>query len=78
MMSAKMATLVFLKGKVFWNKVYGVKISAHDVTKILSREWNYIVVWRNFNRKNSHKNFFVWTEGIEKDLSTFFNFLVLS
>ena len=36
MMSAKIATLGLLKAKVFWNKLYEVIISAHDVTsKIL-------------------------------------------
>ena len=44
MMSAKMATLGFLKIKVFSNKVYDVINSSHDVTnKILSRGSNYIV-----------------------------------
>ena len=44
MMSAKMATLAFLKIKLLWNKGYGVIISVHDVSnKILSRDSNYIV-----------------------------------
>ena len=51
-MSAKMAILDLLKIKVFWNKVYDVIISVHDVTnKILSRELNYIVkvvMWPKF------------------------------
>ena len=50
MMSAKMAALGLLKMTVFWNKVYDVIISIHDVTnKILSRDSNYIVdtiMWR--------------------------------
>ena len=44
MISAKLATLGLLKIKVFWNKGYGVTISAHDIkNKILSRDSNYIV-----------------------------------
>ena len=44
MMYAKMATLGFLKAKVFSNKGYDVKISTDDViSKILSRGSNYIV-----------------------------------
>ena len=44
MMSTKMATLGFLKIKVFLNKGYYVIIYAHDVTnKILSRESIFIV-----------------------------------
>ena len=44
MMTAKLATLGLLKINVFWNKVYDVTISVHDVTnKTLSRESNYIV-----------------------------------
>ena len=43
MISAKLATLGFLKIKVFW-KGYEVISSVHGVTyKILSREPNYIV-----------------------------------
>ena len=39
MMSAKMVTSDLLEIKVFLNKIYGVIISAHDVTnKILSRD----------------------------------------
>ena len=52
MMSAKMATPVLLKMKVFWKKGYDVIISDHDVTnKILSHDSNYIidvVVWPKF------------------------------
>ena len=44
MMSAKAANLDLLRIKVFWNKVYGVIIFVNNViTKILSRESNYIV-----------------------------------
>ena len=47
MMSAKMAalvTLALLKIKAFWNKVYDVISSVHDVTnKILLLDTNYIV-----------------------------------
>ena len=35
MISAKLATLGYLKIKVFWNKGYDVIISAHDVTNIV-------------------------------------------
>ena len=43
-MSTKMANLGLLKIKVFWNKVYDVIISTHDVTnKILLCNSNYIV-----------------------------------
>ena len=56
MMSAKMATLVFLKINIFWNKVYDVMVSVHDVTnKILSRNSNYIVdvvMWPKFGNFN--------------------------
>ena len=44
MMSAKTATLGLLKIRVFWNKVFDVVISAHDVTnKFLSLDSNYII-----------------------------------
>ena len=56
MMSAKMATLRFLKTKVFWNKGYDVKISTDDViSKILSRGSNYIVhvvMWPKFGNSS--------------------------
>ena len=56
MMSAKMATLGFLKIKVFSNKVYDVINSSHDVTnKILSRGSNYIVdviMWPNLGNSS--------------------------
>ena len=52
MMSAKLATLGFLKIKVFLNKVYDVIISVQDVTKrFLSRDSHYIVylvMWPKF------------------------------
>ena len=42
MMLAKMATPVFAKIKVFWNKGYDIIIFVHDATnKILSRGSNY-------------------------------------
>ena len=46
MISAKIATLVLLELKVFWNKGYNViiSVSVHDITnKIESRDSNYIV-----------------------------------
>ena len=43
-MSAKMAAVGLPKVKVFWNKVYDIIISVHDVTnKIFSCDSNYIV-----------------------------------
>ena len=55
-MSAKMATPVFLKMTVFWNKDYGVIISVDDVTnKILSRDSNYTVhisMWPKFGNSS--------------------------
>ena len=44
MMSAKMATLGLSKIKIFWNKVYDVIISFHDIAnKIASSDLNYTV-----------------------------------
>ena len=44
MMSAKSATLDFLKIKVFWSKCYDFIIPVHDVTsEILSGDSNFIV-----------------------------------
>ena len=44
MMSAKLATLVIVKIKLFCNKGYGAIIFVHDLTnKILLRDSNYIV-----------------------------------
>ena len=52
MMSAKMATLVLLIIRVFWNKDNDIIISVHDVTNnFLSRDSNYIidvVMWPKF------------------------------
>ena len=43
-----MATPGLLKTTVFWNKGYEDIIPAHGVTnKILSREWNHIVLGTN-------------------------------
>ena len=51
MMSAKMATPVLRKTKVFWKNGYDVIICVNDVTKkILSLESNHIVdmvIWPN-------------------------------
>ena len=56
MMSAKMATLGFLKQKVYWNKGYDVRIYVHDGTnKILSSNANYIVgvvMWPKFGNSS--------------------------
>ena len=50
--SVKLATLGFLKIKIFGNKGYDVIISVHGATsEVLSRESNYIVdlaMWPNF------------------------------
>ena len=44
MMSEKLATIGLHKIKVFWNKIYDIIISVHDVTnKILLRDSNYIL-----------------------------------
>ena len=55
-MSAKLATLGFLKLKVFWNKGYDVIISIHGSTnKILLRDSNYIldvVMWPKFRNSS--------------------------
>ena len=43
-MLAKIATLVLVQIKVFWNKSYDVIISVHDfANKILSHDSNFIV-----------------------------------
>ena len=56
MMAVKMATLGFLKIKVFWNKGYGVIIYVHDNTnKLLSRDSNCItdvVMWPKFGNSS--------------------------
>ena len=56
MMSAKMATLGFLKIKTLWKKGYDAIISVHDVTnKILSRDSNYdenVVMWPKFGNSS--------------------------
>ena len=53
---ATLATLVFLNIKVFWNKVYDVITSVHNVTnKILLLDTNYIVdsgMWPNFGNSS--------------------------
>ena len=52
MMSAKMATLVFLKLMVIWNKGYDAIIPVDDVTnKVSSLDSNYIAdlfLWPKF------------------------------
>ena len=56
MMSAKLATLGFLKIKIFWNKGYDVITSVYDVNnKILSRDTNQIVdvvMWPKFDNSS--------------------------
>ena len=56
MMWPKLASIVLLKIKLFWNKGYDVKISAHGVTsKILSCDPVYIVdmtMWPKFNHSS--------------------------
>ena len=55
-MSAKMATPVLLKIKVFWNKGYYVIYSVYDVTnKIWLHDSNYImdlVMWPKFGNSS--------------------------
>ena len=55
-MSAKLATLGFLKIMLFWNKGYHVIISVHDVAnKTLLRDSNYIVgviMWPKFGNSS--------------------------
>ena len=46
MMSAKLATLSFLKINAFWNKTYDVTIFVHDVTmRVLALNSNCTVDW---------------------------------
>ena len=56
MMSLKMATLGFLKMKVFWKKVYEVIVFIHDVTKkFLSCASSYMVhedMWPKFGNSS--------------------------
>ena len=56
MISAKIATPVLLKIKVFWNKRYDVKTPANDVNnKILSPDSNFIVdvfMWPKFGNSS--------------------------
>ena len=56
MMSTKMATLGFLKTKVYWSKGYGVIIFVDDVTnKILSSDSVYIIdvfMWPKFGNSS--------------------------
>ena len=56
MMSAKMAAPGLLKIKAFWNKVYDVIISVHEVTnKTLSLDSNYnvnVVIWPKLGNSN--------------------------
>ena len=77
-MSAKMATLGYVKIKAFWSKGYDVIISVHDVTKkILTRDSNYtvdVVMWLKLgNCSISMKK--VWQPQFYKNLTrktTFF------
>ena len=56
MISTKMATVSLLKIEIFWNKVYDVIVSAHDVTnKIISCDSDYIVdmvMWPKFGNSS--------------------------
>ena len=52
MISAKMATLVLFKIKVFWNKDYDVVIYVYDATNNVITNSNYIVyvfLWPKFS-----------------------------
>ena len=57
-MSAKMATLGFLRIKAFWNKVHDVIFYVHDVrNQILLRESNCIVdvvMWSKFGNSSNY------------------------
>ena len=64
MTSIKMASLGYLKIKVFWNKVYDEITSVcDDNNKFLSRDSNYIadvVMWLNFGNSGiSMKEFII-------------------
>ena len=54
--SAKMVTLGLFKIKVFWNKIYDVISSVHDViNKILSCDSSHIedvVIWLKFGNSS--------------------------
>ena len=56
MILATLATSCLLKAKVFWNKIYDVIVSVHDViNKNLSRDSNYIVdvaMWPKFGNSS--------------------------
>ena len=58
MMSAKMATQILLKIKVFWNKGYDFIIYVHGVAnQVLSRDSNYIVdvvIWPKFGNSSMY------------------------
>ena len=58
MMSAKMATQILLKIKVFWNKGYDFIIYVHGVVnQVLSRDSNHIVdvvIWPKFGNSSMY------------------------
>ena len=58
MMSAKMATQILLKIKVFWNKGYDFIIYVHGVAnQVLSRDSNHIVdvvIWPKFGNSSMY------------------------
>ena len=65
MMSAKLATLGYLKTKVFWNKGYDIMIFVNDVTsKMLFLKSNYIVhvvMWPKFGNSSISMREFIIT-----------------
>ena len=59
MMSAKLATLAFLKIKLFWNQGYDVIISVPEVTnKILWRDSNYIADFVKWPKMGNSSHFY--------------------
>ena len=65
MMPEKLATLGRLEIKLFWNKVYDVIISVHDVTNnVFSQDVNIVdvVIWPKFG------NYSIFTEEVIKTL----------
>ena len=62
MISAKLATLVLHKIKVFWNKSSNIIISVNYITiKILSRDSNDnvdVVMWPKFDNKHFYERIY--------------------
>ena len=76
MMPAKIATIAFLKIKIFWNKGYDDIISFYYITtEVLSCESNYIVdvvMWPKFgNSSIPMRKVIIWVKGLARR-TTFF------